>query len=109
MTTGGHPVGEHCPIDLWKRGEWEPYVYVLDLGTDKQGYPRGHRINGFYQCPRCGAWWPIVEEPEEWVRYADGRREIESWWGAAICTECNLLMVEQPDGADECYRLEPRG
>lgn len=97
-------IGYHCPIDLLTRTE--PYVFRLAPPCiDSEGYERGQRINGFAQCPKCGVWEPVVEEPDMWDE-ADGVWVASGWWGGAICEECNLLLVEQPDGTPECYELQ---
>lgn len=96
-------IGLHCPIDLANRDN-----YRCRLGGrkfDAEGHERGERINGFYQCPKCDVWWPCVEEPDMWDEGPHGRWYASGWWGAAVCEECGLLMVDQPDGRTECYRL----
>lgn len=93
-----------CPINLPQLES--PPIVRSQRTFDSEGLERGERINGYDQCPRCGLWWPIVEEPDVWEEVAGTQRWIATgWWGAAICGECDLLMVEQPDGTPECYRL----
>lgn len=91
---------------------------------DAEGYERTQRRNGAYRCPKCGLWWPVIEEPCEWVesRYVvkeDGpagalveqpgdaavlrMRAVD--WGRSACEMCQLLMVVQPDGTPEVYQL----
>jgi hypothetical protein len=96
-------IGIHCPVAL--RESAEPYLKRLSRFFDADGHERGERINGYCQCPKCGLWWPRVEEPDMWVEGEGGKWFIDGWWGAAVCCECHLLMVEQPDGTPECYRL----
>lgn len=97
--------GVHCPVGL--PGMDEPPRYVLlNRRFDEQHYERGERIGGYCQCPKCGLWWPVVEEPDAWEQ-----RPLEDvwfaveWWGGCVCEVCNLLMVSQPDGTPECYQL----
>ncbi len=74
---------------------------------DEKGYEQTQRRNGAVQCPRCGLWWPMIEEPYEWNRVdcsAETYRAI-AWEGFPVCEACNLLMVEQPDGTSEVYQL----
>jgi hypothetical protein len=98
-------IGEHCPIDLFDRDQYEPYVVTLEKGTDNDGIPTGKRINGYDQCPKCGLWYPTIEEPDGWSENDDGSWEIDSWWGWSQCVECDLLLVTQPDGRPEAYYL----
>ena len=95
-------IGPHCPINLPHSDK--PYVAYLSRSFDEDGHERGERINGFDQCPKCGLWWPCIEEPDCWEEDGD-KWKATGWWGAAVCEECNLLMVEQPDGTPECYQL----
>lgn len=99
-------IGPHCPIDLPTRDA--PYcVRIGERGFDDRGHETGERINGFDQCPKCLLWWPCLEEPDCWEESDDqpGKWIATGWWGAAVCEECELLMVEQPDGTPECYQL----
>lgn len=96
-------IGEHCPIDLPTRTS--PYRRVLSRSFDEDGHERGQRINGYSQCPKCGLWWPCIEEPDCWEEDEPGSWVAVGWWGATVCEECELLMVEQPDGRDEVYQL----
>ena len=100
--------GPHCPTDLPSRDQFDSYVCRLSRRWDSEGYERGERINGFDCCPKCGLWWPIVEEPDCWEETEEGsdRWKATGWWGAAVCEVCDLLMVEQPDGRGECYSLK---
>ncbi len=98
-----HPTGIHCPTDLLTCNV--PRVVLLSSFFDPEGFQHGERINGYDQCPKCGLWWPCVEEPDCWTESANGEWLATGWWGAAVCCECNLLMVDQPDGRGECYRL----
>jgi hypothetical protein len=97
-------MGPHCPIDLLTRNG--PYAARLSSSYDADGFEQGERINGFEQCPKCGLWWPCVEEPDCWTEDGD-KWKATGWWGAAVCEECDLLMVEQPDGRGEVYQLHP--
>ena len=73
---------------------------------DDDGHERTERRNGATQCPKCGLWWPNIEEPDMWdLNDRTGRWDATGWWGGVVCCECNLLMVEQCDGTDECYQL----
>lgn len=105
------PIGPHIPLDLFDRCNFEPYIKVLHAHIDDEGYMRGERINGFDQCPKCGLWWPNIEEPCAWEEYDGERKDLQGkwiaieWWGGTICDDCNLLMVDQPDGTGECYQL----
>jgi hypothetical protein len=102
--------GIHCPINLpawtWADAfEFEPIILVPPYVGDDQN-ERGERIGGWSQCPKCGVWWPIVEEPDMWTESDDGTHWVaEGWWGAAVCMDCGMLMVDQPDGTGECYEL----
>jgi len=85
--------------------EFEPItltpVYVGDDGNEC-----GERIGGWDCCPKCGLWWPVVENPDAWVESDDGTHWVaDGWWGAAVCTECEILMVSQPDGTPEAYQM----
>lgn len=103
-----HPVGAHCPRDLLgvEYGD-PPYVVRLSRGFDGDGYERGERINGFDECPKCGLWWPCIEEPESWElsEQIAGQWVAVEWCGATVCDDCEVLMVTQPDGTPECYTL----
>lgn len=98
-----------CPVNLPSLSS--PPVVNGPRTFDHEGFERGERISGYSCCPHCGLWWPIVEEPDEWIE--DPRAHIrgverwlaKSWWGAAVCEKCELLMVDQPDGTPECYWL----
>lgn len=96
-------IGIHCPVDLLTSNK--PRLVLLSKSFDEDGHERGERINGYCECPKCGLWWPVVEEPDSWTKGDDGKWFADSWWGAAVCGECLLLMVEQPDGMPECYQL----
>lgn len=104
-------LGPHCPIDLLNSCSYEPYLKYLGVHFDEENYMRGERINGFEQCPKCGVWYPCIEEPNEWQEYEgdnpklQGKWMASDWWGGTVCEECNLLMIEQPDGRGECYQL----
>ena len=101
--------GYHCPINLPTADPYTPYLRVLSRSFDADGFERGERINGFTECPKCGRWWPNVEEPDCWEEGEDAGHETiwlaTGWWGSSICEECDLLMIEQPDGTSEVYRL----
>ena len=86
-------------MDQRRYYRYEPVHY------DGEGYERTERLNGAYQCPKCGLWWPVIEEPDMWVELADGRWRADGWWGAAACESCRILMLDQPDGRSECYQL----
>lgn len=98
---GGGVTGSQCPIDFCD----SPFVVYLSRSYDDNGHERGARINGIDQCPKCGIWWPCIEEPDCWEQRWDGKWMAIGWWGAAVCEECELLMVEQPDGRGEVYGL----
>jgi hypothetical protein len=100
-----NPIGSHCPTDLLDRYDYESYVKVLAIHPSDDGYPTGERINGFYQCPKCNAWWPCIEQPDMWTWDDSGKWRISGWWGAAVCATCGLLMLDQPNGQGECYQL----
>lgn len=73
---------------------------------DDSGEETTQRRVGATQCPKCELWWPIIEEPEEWVENeTTGRCDAVSWWGGVVCEPCGLLMIVQSDGTPECYRL----
>jgi hypothetical protein len=102
--------GPFCPVDLPSSDLCSPYCVRISTSFDADGHERGERINGFNQCPKCSLWWPCVEEPDCWTE--DGLDEngnvmwkATGWWGAAVCEECNLLMVDQPDGTPMCFKL----
>ena len=101
--------GMHCPIGLPDSYDpWEPYVRVLweDWKREDGAWMQtGERINGFCQCPKCGLWWPNIEEPDMWTENDDGWMQATGWWGGCVCSDCDLLMIEQPDGTPECYDL----
>lgn len=89
----------NCPWEL------EPILLEREFGMGS--YEQTKRINGGCQCPKCGLWWPCVEEPDMWDWDEDfGQWIATGWWGAAVCEECNILMVDQPDGESECYQLD---
>ena len=92
------------PVDLQTRlGNWLKYEHQR---FDDDGYERTERVNGSVQCPRCELWWPCVEEPEEWVDdNSSSMKYAVSWWGGVVCCECQLLIVDQPDGRVEVYKL----
>ena len=101
-------IGEHCPIDLPHCGLWsDPYVKRLSRSYDDEGFEQGQRINGFDECPKCGVWWPCVEEPDCWQEsdHVAGQWSAIGWWGASVCGECDLLLITQPDGTPEAYQL----
>ena len=100
--------GLFCPVGLPDMDPCEPFVCMLWHDWEMKAslwWERGERINGFNQCPKCGLWWPIHEQPSARELNDDGWWCISEWWGSAVCTECHLLMVEQPDGTPECYQL----
>jgi hypothetical protein len=78
---------------------------------DKEGYERTERRNGAYQCPKCGLWWPVIEEPDWWEQNPedDAKWDAQGWWGGVVCEDCEILMVDQPDGSAECYDLSEPG
>ena len=98
-------LGPHCPIDLPTRDG--TYCVYLSRYWDRDNFEKGERINGYDQCPKCGLWWPCIEEPDCWEESDHGTNKwiATGWWGAAVCEECELLMVEQPDGRGETYQL----
>ena len=79
---------------------------------DKEGFERTERRNGACQCPKCGLWWPVIEEPCTWVDNGKSSSDTTSiqwlaigWEGFPICLDCRLLIVDQPDGTGEVYQL----
>lgn len=73
---------------------------------DDEGHERGERRNGGVQCPECELWWPTIEEPDAWtLDESTGKWNATGWWGGTVCELCSLLLVEQPDGRAEVYRL----
>jgi hypothetical protein len=99
-------IGPHCPIDLLTN--YDLYCVVLWRKFDDDGCERGERINGFDQCPKCGVYYPCIEEPDMWEQCDDGRWIAEGWWGGTVCDDCGLLFVTQPDGTPEAYKLGER-
>lgn len=94
-----------CPIKLPSLTSSPPIVNGPRT-FDEESHERGERINGYCECPKCGLWWPIVEEPDCWEWNERSQRWIATgWWGAAVCEACELLMADQPDGTPECYYL----
>ena len=86
---------------------WDFEPIVLDREFDAERYEQTKRINGGYQCPKCELWWPCVEEPDMWdLDEESGIWEATGWWGGTVCEECNILMIDQPDGSGECYQLD---
>lgn len=88
----------------------DPYgdpVYIVPLHFDADGMQRGERVAGRYRCPSCGLWWPVCEEPDCWEQCDENAAKwiASGWWGAAVCEDCGLLMITQPDGRGECYQL----
>ena len=110
LTEATEMAGIYCPVDLpyWTLADilaFESIMLVRPFVGDDQ-HERGERISGWSECPKCGLWWPIVETPDAWVESDDGSHWVaDSWWGAAVCDECDVLMVTQPDGTGECYQL----
>ena len=101
--TGKQQIGPHCPINLLDCHDG-PEPVLLWLKVDNEKHERGERINGYIQCPRCGLWNPVIEEPDKWT--LDEETEIwkaDGWFGGVVC--CGLLMVEQPDGQLEAYSI----
>lgn len=82
-----------------------PKLIYLNCTFDCEGYERTERVNGAMQCPRCGLWWPCIEEPDCWTEDELGRWIAVEWWGGVVCGCCHLLMVDQPDGRSEAYQL----
>lgn len=109
MTTPATTIaGPVCPVDMPTRDR--PYMVRLSGPTYEDGFEQGERINGYDQCPKCGLWWPCVEVPDCWEEdgldeHGNVRWKATGWWGAAVCEECDLLMVDQPDGRGEVYQL----
>lgn len=99
-------IGPHLPWPFPPDDEF--YICTLWTEWQKEGYRwvmRGDRINGFNQCPKCGLWWPYNEDPCAWEEGDDRRLFAIEWWGHAVCTECDLILVDQPDGTPEAYYL----
>lgn len=95
-----------------------PYCNQVDILTAEPRLVREKRYwndedrelteqrNGAYQCPKCGLWWPLIEQPEAWeLSEETGRWDAIEWWGCVVCEVCRFLMVDQPDGTPECYDL----
>jgi len=73
---------------------------------DDQGHERTEIRTGAVQCPKCGLYWPCIEEPDMWDENKEtGRWDATGWWGGVVCSFCKLLLVEQPDGTSEAYQL----
>lgn len=73
---------------------------------DEEGHERTERRTGATQCPQCGLWWPNIDEPDMWDENSEtGRWDASGWWGGVVCSECDLLLIEQPDGRAEVYML----
>lgn len=94
--------------DLMTRG---PKLQRERRHYDADGHERTQRRNGATQCPRCGLWWPNIEEPDMWDQDPtdQNRWNASGWWGGAFCDECGLLLIEQPDGTAEVYELRQKG
>jgi hypothetical protein len=76
---------------------------------DSEGYEQTQRRAGAVQCPKCHLWWPDIEDPGEWQRNAaTGRRDATGWLNGICCEQCELLLVEQPDGSYAIYDLGER-
>jgi hypothetical protein len=83
--------------DKWFTPLAEMRPVVLRLSRDNDGCQRGERINGSAECPDCGLWWPLIEEPEEWDTETG---DVVSWGpGAAECADCELVIIDTFDGA----------
>lgn len=91
-------LGWRCPT----RFSPDPYCVRLTIGQrpyDADGYERTKRINGVLQCPHCGLYWPIIEEPEAWTRDDRGRWRATEWGpGTAECLQCKRVFVDTFDG-----------
>lgn len=102
-------LGEHCPINLLSTlDDGIPYIRRIGPRTfDDDHCEQGKRINGFDQCPKCGLWWPCVEEPDMWAEDDEnhGIMFAEGWCGWSVCCDCRLLLFTQPDGTPEAYQL----
>lgn len=73
---------------------------------DEENHELTQIRTGAYQCPECGLYWPLIEEPDAWrLNEETGRWDAVDWWGGVVCEECGLLMIDQPDGTGEVYRL----
>lgn len=75
------------------------------LVRDRDGHPRGERINGYVECPKCGLAWPLIEEPDCWKNVAIvGELWVVDGWGpgTAECIECGKLFVDTFEG---CFEL----
>ena len=90
--------------DLHARG---PLIVVEERRAwDDDGYETTQRRIGATQCPRCGLWWPEIQEPDGWkFNAATGLWDADDWWGGVMCELCDSLMIEQPDGTGEVYSL----
>lgn len=102
--------GPHCPIDLMARDRRDPYEFTIETYFDDDGFEQGEKIIGYDCCPKCGLWYPCVAQPDSWELHGLDKTGKErwfatGWWGGTVCNECELLMIEQPDGAGECYQL----
>lgn len=85
----------------------EPRLAYEKRHWDHDGFERTERRNGACQCPKCELWWPAIEEPDMWTgdEITPGRWNAEGWWGGVVCEDCEILMVDQPDGRSQYYRL----
>ena len=96
--------GWRCPSSLFQ-GD----AFMVRLGRetiDREGYPHQLRINGAIQCPKCGLFWPLIEDSDEWTR-VDGKWRVSGFGlGMAECIECRKVFVENFDGVHELL-LEP--
>lgn len=73
---------------------------------DLEGYERTEIRDGATRCPVCGLWWPHIAQPDGWEwNHSTLRWDATSWWGGVVCSLCDLLLVEQPDGTPECYDI----
>lgn len=73
---------------------------------DEHDFEQTERRVGAEQCPKCGLWWPAIEQPDMWtLSETDGKWDADGWWGGTVCEQCSVLMINQPDGRGECYDL----
>lgn len=89
-----------CPTNLAP----DPFVQVISSYLDCNDHERGERINGVLECPHCGLYWPIIEEPEAWTQRKTGTWRAVEWGpGIAECLQCNRVFVDTFDG---CFELK---
>lgn len=78
----------------------EPFVVLIRKPRfDAEGTQRAKRINGSVECPKCGLYWPMVEDIGEWTQGDDGRWHSRGWnHGFAECLICGLVFADTFEG-----------